>query len=414
VPAADPDLHGSFCVNVRLPRDVRSPDTIVFLPVRRIAKSLCLAVLFVLLLVVEGTGMPGAPSRPRAADLGIAPGVFPSGPLNAITDVEGVRVGHVTLDENEAHTGVTAIIPHGGNLFRERVPAAIAVGNGFGKLVGVTQVDELGELETPILLTNTLAVWDAAVAIVEHTLAQPGNEDVRSVNPIVGETNDGWLNDIRSRPLRPEHFRRAIEDASSGVVEEGSVGAGRGTRAFGFKGGIGTASRVLPAELGGHVVGVLVQSNFGGVLTMSGVELGKELGHYAFEEHAKAGDGSCMIVVATDAPLDARQLGRLARRAFAGMARTGASFSHGSGDYVIAFSTAQEARIRIDEVKDPLPGGRVGEPRLSPLFQAVAKATEEAIYNSLLRATTVEGRDGHVAEALPVDRVRALLQSGAP
>jgi D-aminopeptidase len=357
--------------------------------------------------------MPEGSPRPRASDLGIVPGVFPSGPLNAITDVADVRIGHVTLDENDAHTGVTAIIPHGGNLFRERVPAAIAVGNGFGKLVGVTQVDELGELETPILLTNTLAVWDAAVAIVEHTLAYPGNEDVRSVNPVVGETNDGWLSDIRSRPLRPEHFRRAIEDVSSGAVEEGSVGAGRGTRAFGFKGGIGTASRVLPAALGGHVVGVLVQSNFGGVLTMNGVELGKELGHYAFEEHARAGDGSCMIVIATDAPLDARQLRRLARRAFAGMARAGASFSHGSGDYAIAFSTAQEVRIRIDEATDAVPARRVSEPRLSPLFQAVAEATEEAIYNSLLRATTVKGRDGHVAEALPIDRVRALLQPGA-
>jgi len=383
--------------------------------VTRIAKSLCLAVLLALSLVVEGTGMPEQPARPRAADLGVVPGVFPSGPLGAITDVEDVRVGHVTLDEADAHTGVTAILPHGGNLFRERVPAAIVVGNGFGKLVGVTQVDELGELETPVLLTNTLAVWDAAVAIVEHTLAYPGNEEVRSVNPVVGETNDGWLSDIRSRPLRPEHFRRAIEEASSGVVEEGSVGAGRGTRAFGFKGGIGTASRVLPAELGGHVVGVLVQSNFGGILTMNGVELGKKLGRHPFEEHAKAGDGSCMIVIATDAPLDARQLRRLARRAFAGMARTGASFSHGSGDYAIAFSTAREVRIRSIEGRDTSPATRASEPRLSPLFQAVAEATEEAIYNSLLRATTVEGRDGHVAEALPIDRVRELLgRTGEP
>jgi len=357
-------------------------------------------------------------ARPRARDLGIAPGVFRPGPLNAITDVPGVRVGHFTLIEGESiRTGATAIVPHGGNLFQEKVPAAIVVGNGFGKLVGSTQVNELGQLETPILLTNTLNVWEAAAALVDYTLALPGNEDVRSVNPVVGETNDGWLNDIRGRHLRPEHFLQALRAATTGPMEEGTVGAGTGTGAFGWKGGIGTASRRLPPALGGYTVGVLVQTNFGGILTVDGVPVGKELGRYAFKEYVEAGDGSCMIVVATDAPLDARQLQRLAWRAFAGMARTGASFSNASGDYAIAFSVAESVRIRLrssaQQLIDPLwliSVTLLADPENSPLFQAVAEATEEAIYNSLLRATTVRGHQGHEAQALPLDELRRVLK----
>ena len=357
-------------------------------------------------------------ARPRARDLGIAPGVFRPGPLNAITDVPGVRVGHFTLIEGESiRTGATAIVPHGGNLFQEKVPAAIVVGNGFGKLVGSTQVNELGQLETPILLTNTLNIWEAAAALVDYTLALPGNEDVRSVNPVVGETNDGWLNDIRGRHLRPEHFLQALRAATTGPMEEGTVGAGTGTGAFGWKGGIGTASRRLPPALGGYTVGVLVQTNFGGILTVDGVPVGKELGRYAFKEYVEAGDGSCMIVVATDAPLDARQLQRLAWRAFAGMARSGASFSNASGDYAIAFSVAESVRIRLrssaQQLIDPLwliSVTLLADPENSPLFQAVAEATEEAIYNSLLRATTVRGHQGHEAQALPLDELRRVLK----
>ncbi|MDA2912565.1 P1 family peptidase [Acidobacteriia bacterium AH_259_A11_L15] len=351
------------------------------------------------------------PVRPRARALGIEPGIFSPGPLNAITDVEGVRVGHFTLREGEdLRTGATAILPHGGNVFQEKVPAAIVVGNGFGKLVGSTQVNELGQLETPILLTNTMNVWEAAAALVDYTLAQPGNESVGSVNPVVGETNDGFLSNIRRRPLRPEDFLEAVRAATPGPVEEGSVGAGTGTVAFGFKGGIGTSSRRLPESLGGHTVGVLVQTNYGGILTIDGVPVGRELGRYAFQEYVEPGSGSCMMVVATDAPLDARQLERLARRALAGMARTGASFSHGSGDYVIAFSTAESVRIPY---RSEQPAGEVTllrDDQLSPLFQAVAEATEEAIYNSLLRATTVRGYQGHEAQALPLDQLRDLLE----
>lgn len=373
-------------------------------------RRLCLAALLLLTLAAPGAESP----RPRARDLGIAPGAFSPGPLNAITDVAGVRVGHFTLIQGEdIRTGVTAIVPHPGNLFQEKVPAAVVVGNGFGKLVGSTQVGELGQLETPILLTNTLNVWEAAAALVDYTLAQPGNEEVRSVNPVVGETNDGWLSDIRRRPLGRQHFLEALRAAASGPVEEGSVGAGTGTVAFGFKGGIGTASRRMPPTLGGYTVGVLVQTNFDGILTMDGVPVGKELGRYAFRQQVEPGSGSCLMVVATDAPLDARQLQRLARRALAGMARTGAAFSHGSGDYVIAFSTAEAVRI---PAQSPTPTATVTllrDTELSPLFQATAEATEEAIYNSLLRATTVRGYQGHEAQALPVgDVVRILKKYG--
>jgi D-aminopeptidase len=353
--------------------------------------------------------LPG--DRPRARELGIAPGVFSPGPLNGITDVPGVRVGHFTLIEGEdIRTGATAIVPHPGNVFQEKVPAAIVVGNGFGKLIGSTQVNELGQIETPILLTNTLNVWEAASALVDYTLALPENKAVQSVNPVVGETNDGYLNDIRRRPLRREQFLEALRVAASGPVEEGSVGAGTGTRAFGFKGGIGTSSRRLPAAAGDYTVGVLVQTNYGGLLTLAGAPVWKELGINLYAEGLGAGSGSCMIIVATDAPLDARQLRRLAGRALAGMARTGADFSHGSGDYVIAFSTAESMRMPYQQPTPPGPDGLLGDKELSPLFQSVAEATEEAIYNSLLRATTVHGYQGHEAQALPLDEVVRILK----
>ncbi len=365
-------------------------------------------------LLLFGLSLPmvaeEAAERPRARELGIAPGVFAPGPLNAITDVAGVRVGHFTLIEGDSiRTGATVIVPHGGNVFQDKVPAAIVVGNGFGKLVGVTQVQELGQLETPIILTNTMNVWEAAAALAEYTLALPGNEEVRSANPVVGETNDGYLNDIRRRALRQEHFLEVLRAARGGPVEEGSVGAGTGTVAFGFKGGIGTASRRLPETLESYTVGVLVQSNYGGILTMEGVLVGKALGRYSFKEHVAPGDGSCMMVVATDAPLDARQLRRLAARALAGMARTGASFSHGSGDYVIAFSTAESVRMPHSSDAPTAAPTVLRDDALSPLFQAVAEATEEAIYNSLLRATTVRGHNGHEAEALPIEKIRLML-----
>jgi D-aminopeptidase len=356
-----------------------------------------------------------AGDRPRARDVGVVVGVMPTGPLNAITDVAGVAVGHTTVMEGDGvRTGVTAILPHAGNVFRERVPAAVVVGNGFGKLVGMTQVRELGELETPILLTCTLCVWRAADAMVAWLLDQPGMDDVRSINPVVGETNDGYLNDIRARPVRPEHVVRALESAATGPVAEGSVGAGTGTRAFGWKGGIGTSSRALPGNLGGWTVGVLVQSNFDGVLTINGAPVGRELGRYAFRdalesgrEDRDGGDGSIMIVVATDAPLSERSLERLAHRALTGLARTGSIMSNGSGDYVIAFSTA--ASVRRGGASAPRSVRDVPNDAVSPLFQAVAEATEEAVYNSLFRATTVTGHRGTV-EALPIDRVVEVLE----
>ena len=345
--------------------------------------------------------------RPRLRDLGVEIGIFAPGPLNAITDVAGVKVGHFTLIEGDrVRTGATAIVPHSGDLFQQKVPAAVVVGNGFGKLVGSTQVNELGQLETPILLTNTLNVWEAATTLAEDALAAPGNESVRSVNPVVGETNDGGLSDIRSRALKPEHFRAALEDAKQGPIAEGSIGAGTGTRTLGFKGGIGTSSRTLPPSLGGrglggHTVGVLTQTNFSGLLTIAGVPVWRDLGIEPYPEHdLSSKDGSCMIVVATDAPLDARQLKRLALRALIGMGRTGADFSNGSGDYVIAFSSNEQVRIRADQAEQTIP--RLSEESLTPLFEAAADATEEAIVNAMLRATTVRGRDGNVSEAVPL------------
>jgi D-aminopeptidase len=371
--------------------------------------------------VILGTvllaGGVAAAERPRARELGIAPGVFSPGPLNAITDVRGVRVGHATLIAGEnVRTGVTAILPHAGNLFQEKVAGAVFVGNAFGKLAGSTQVRELGTIETPIVLTNTLAVGAAIEAVVAHTLAQPGNEEVRSVNALVGETNDGWaLNDIRSLPVKREHVAAAIRDAREGPVAEGSVGAGTGTVAFGWKGGIGTASRVLTAEHGGHSLGVLVQTNYDGVLTIDGAPVGRELGRYAFGPKRAAGgpvtavrDGSCMIVVATDAPVDARDLERLAARALFGLARTGSSYSNGSGDFAIAFTTAESLRTRHGETA-PTARTLLPPEALSPLFQAALEAAEEAVYNSLLRATTVTAGRTSV-EAIPIDRVREILR----
>ena len=367
-----------------------------------------------ILLLSAGAGVLVAQgnARPRARDLGLAPGVFEPGRLNAITDVAGVLVGHATLIEGDhVRTGVTVVLPHTGNVFQDKVPGAVFVGNAFGKLAGSTQVDELGTIETPIALTNTLSVGAAIDGLVRWTLDRPGNEDVRSVNAIVGETNDGGLNDIRGQHVRPQHVAAAIGSASSGVVAEGSVGAGTGTQAFGWKGGIGTASRALSARYGGYTVGVLVQTNFGGVLTMGGAPVGRLLGRYAYQQAAQGraeGDGSCMIVVATDAPIDARDLKRLAARAVFGLARTGSSYSNGSGDFAIAFSTAPALRSKYGE---SAPQARTLLPTdgISPLFEAALEATEEAVYNSLLQATTVSSRYGS-AEALPLDRLREILQ----
>jgi D-aminopeptidase len=345
----------------------------------------------------------------RARALGVAPGIFRPGPLNAITDVTGVRVGHSTVIAGDSiRTGVTAILPHGGNAYLDRVPAAIHVGNGFGKLLGSTQVAELGELESPILLTCTLCVWRAADALVAWMLEQPGMESVRSINPLVAETNDGVLNAIRSRPITAEQVRAAVLSARGGAVAEGSVGAGTGTVAFEWKGGIGTSSRVLSLSLGGWTVGVLVQSNFGGVLQVLGAPVGRELGRYAFRSEVEAdrGDGSIIIVVATDAPLLDRNLRRLAARAIMGLARTGSSAANGSGDYVIAFST--NASVRRSGAATRLATAELSNNEMSALFQAVVEATEEAIYNSLFMATTVTG-SGRTVEAIPLERVREVL-----
>ena len=353
-------------------------------------------------------------NRPRARDLGITVGILPTGELNAITDVPGVLVGHTTLVRgDDIRTGVTAILPHGGNLFQEKVPGAVFVGNGFGKLAGSTQVNELGEIETPILLTSTLSVPRVADFLMDYMLALPGNEKVQSINPLVAETNDGYLNDIRGRHISREDVFAAIKSAKSGPVAEGSVGAGTGTVAFGFKGGIGTASRKLPQRLGGFTVGVLVQTNFGGVLTINGAPVGQELGRYYLkDELAAPADGSVIIIIATDAPLDSRNLSRMAARAMMGLARTGAAGSNGSGDYAIAFSTAADVRIKSagpSDANSVRSLKTLANDATSPLFLAVIEATEEAIYNSLFRATTTSGR-GHTVEALPLDRTVEILR----
>jgi len=380
-----------------------------------------------------------AQERERIRDLGIHTGILPTGQWNAITDVEGVKVGHKTLIEgDDIRTGVTAILPHSGNMFRDRVPAAVYVGNGFGKALGFTQVQELGELETPLALTNTLSIFNAAHGLADYMLNLPGNENVRSVNPVVGETNDGWLNDIRARVVSTRDVYDAIEAATSGPVEEGNVGAGTGTRALGFKAGIGTSSRVVPEEHGGYTVGVLVQSNFGGILTVNGAPVGEELGnHYmAARESGPSSshritrsdpmtsgdpiassegynydvDGSIMIVVATDAPLTSRNLERLAKRAFMAIAKVGGFASNGSGDYVIAFSTSEDVRIRLDDSGSTLTNTELKNAEVTPLFLAAVEAAEEAILNSLFMAGTMEGTNGRVMEGLPVDEVMEILR----
>jgi D-aminopeptidase len=359
---------------------------------------------------------PAQSESVRLRELGLEPGIFNPGPLNAITDVGGIRVGHRTLVEGDSvRTGVTAILPHGGDLFREKVPAAVHVGNGFGKAAGFLQVQELGTIETPIVLTNTLDVGTAVEAVVEWTLDRPGHSDVYSVNAVVGETNDGSLNDIRGQHVTTNDVVGAIETASAGPVEEGSVGAGTGTSALGWKGGIGTSSRVTPEEVGGHTVGALVQANYGGVLRIDGVPVGEQLGRYDFRsiventDSTAAGpddEGSCMIVLATDAPVSPRNLERMAKRAMLGLARTGSYSSNGSGDFVIAFSTQN----RRTGAAAPRPDSLLPNDRMSPLFLATVEAVEEAVYNALTAATTVEGRDGHTQEALPLDRLRTILR----
>ena len=362
-------------------------------------------------VLLAGIAFAQSAPRPRLRDLGVNVGVLPPGPLNAITDVSGVLVGQTTIIRGDnVRTGVTAILPHAGNMFRDKVTGAVFVGNAFGKLAGSTQVNELGEIETPILLSSTLAVPKVADFLMDYMLALPGNEDVQSINPLVGETNDGFLNDIRSRPITRDDVFHAVQSAKSGPVEEGSVGAGTGTVAFGWKGGIGTASRQLPATLGGYTVGVLVQTNFGGVLSIAGAPVGKELGKYAFRDQLESrpqssnrgqiddANGSCMIVIATDAPVDSRNLKRLAARGIMGLARTGSSGANGSGDYVIAFSTVKPRSVPV-----------LDNEAMSPLFLAAIEATEEAIYNSLFQATTVTGRR-HTIEALPIDKTVQILK----
>ena len=383
-----------------------------------------IAILLILALAFQIT-LAQKPARPRAREAGIKVGILSPGPLNSITDVSGVTVGHTTIIRGEnIRTGVTAILPHSGNLFREKVPAAIFVGNGFGKLMGSTQVDELGEIETPILLTSTLNVPRVADALLDYMLALPGNEDVQSVNAIVAETNDGYLNDIRGRHVTREDVFAALKNAKGGEVEEGSVGAGTGTIAFGFKGGIGTASRKLPAKLGGYTVGVLVQTNYGGVLTINGAPVGQELERYYLKDQltririktchenpdpAQCADGSVIVVIATDAPVDARNLKRMGARSMFGLARTGAAATNGSGDYAIAFTTAIDGRVKSSTTQTRTMS-LLSNDAMSPLFLAVIEATEEAVYNSLFRATTVTGR-GRTIEALPLERTLEVLRS---
>jgi D-aminopeptidase len=361
-----------------------------------------------LLSVVAQTGA-AAPDRPRARNLGVAPGLLEPGPLNAITDVPGVKVGHVTLVTGDrVRTGVTAILPHDGNLFQSKVAGGVFVGNAFGKLAGSTQVHELGTIETPIVLTNTLAVGPALDGVVTWTLAQPGNERVRSVNALVGETNDGGLNDIRGGHVTRAHVIDAVQTAVAGPVPEGSVGAGTGTTAFGWKGGIGTSSRLVPVQNDRWIVGVLVQTNFGGRLTVAGVPVWRELrpGSRPDAPPPESADGSCMIVVATDAPLDSRNLERLAARAIFAMARTGSTYSNGSGDFAIAFST--HPSLRVTGVEAPQSRTVLPTDALSGLFEAVLDATEEAIYNSLFKATDTTG-NGRTVRALPIDDLRKVL-----
>jgi D-aminopeptidase len=363
-------------------------------------RSIASACLF---LALTQAAVPSA--RPRARDLGITPGLLQQGPLNAITDVSGVLVGQTTIVAGNGRTGVTAIVPHAGNMFRDKVPGAVFIGNAFGKLAGSTQVDELGTIETPIVLTNTLSVGTAVEAVVRWTLTQPGNENVRSVNALVGETNDGALNDIRGFHVKPEHVAGAISAARTGSVDEGAVGAGVGTVAFGWKGGIGTSSRRVPQQSDTWTIGVLVQTNYGGRLVIDGVPVWKTLSPPSGGDRAAA-DGSCMIVVATDAPLDARDLKRLAARAVFALARTGSTYSNGSGDFAVAFSTHQA--LRVTTAAGPQTRIVLPTDSLSALFEATLDATEEAVYNSLLKATDTTA-NGRTVRALPIERLKELL-----
>ena len=367
--------------------------------------------LIFILISLSSLNVYAQPSK-RLSSFDVKIGVLPQGKLNAITDVAGVTVGHTTLIKGDSvRTGVTAIVPHAGNIFQQKVPAAIYTGNGFGKLAGSTQVKELGNLESPIILTNTLSVATAMNAVISYSLAQAGNESLASVNALVGETNDGYLNDIRGRHVRESDVLKAISDARSGPVPEGNVGAGTGTVCFGFKGGIGTSSRVIPKSMGGYTVGVLVQSNFGGNLQIDGVPVGEELNKYYLSDKLNdPADGSCMIVVATDAPLDSRNLERLAKRAFMGLAKTGGIASNGSGDYMIAFSTDTALRVPHNSPRTLPQQAVLSNDAMSPLFMAAIEATEEAILNSLFMAKTMKGRNGHMVEALPLDEVIPILK----
>jgi D-aminopeptidase len=384
---------------------VKSPGFLV-------ARSLC-ATLFV---VTGGIAAAAAPSpagtdRPRVREAGVTIGIFQPGHFNAITDVEGVKVGQVTITEGtRINTGVTAILPHGGNLYQDKVPAGFAVGNAFGKFAGSTQIQELGEIETPLLLTNTLSVPEAMAGILDWTLHQPGNEAVVSVNAVVGETNDAFLNDIRARVVTPAQAEEAITSAKSGPVEEGAVGAGRGTVAFGFKGGIGTSSRVLPQSLGGYTVGVLVQTNYGGVLQIAGVPVGLKLGKYLFKDQVTkdTSAGSCIVVIATGAPLSDRNLRRLAARGLIGIGRTGSPMGNGSGEYAVSFSTAESVRRTVAKRASVSQFGEVPNDQMTPLFEATVEAAEEAAIDSLFKAKTIAGYRGTV-EALPLEKVIPLM-----
>jgi D-aminopeptidase len=369
-------------------------------------------VLCLFVFLVFGLSLSSSEDKPRLREFGIETGVLKPGEWNAITDVPGIKIGHVTLIEGEnIRTGVTAILPHDGNIYQESVPGAMYVANGYGKLTGYTQVIELGNIETPIILTNTLSVPTAANALITYTLSLPGNENVRSVNAVVGETNDGFLNDIRGRHVKEEHVLEAIRKASSGPVKEGCVGAGTGTQCFRWKGGIGTSSRKIPEGRGGYTVGVLVQTNFGGVFRLNGYPIEKEIGNYYMSgEQGVVPEGSCMIVVATDAPLSSRNLKRLAKRALLGIPRTGGFYSNGSGDYAISFSTAAEVRIPRQPKERTMQIEVLRNEHTSPLFLAAAEAAEEAILNAMFKATTTVGRDGHTLEALPLDKIREIMK----
>ncbi|HTE23698.1 DmpA family aminopeptidase [Flavitalea sp.] len=388
------------------------PSTIFFMTTGKSVMPICSKQILGLLACMFCVLPVSSQTKKTAREQGITIGVMKPGKWNAITDVPGVLVGHTTIVRGDSiRTGATAIIPYAGNIFQQKVPAAIYVGNGFGKLTGISQVAELGTLEVPVVLTNTLGVAAAMEAVVDHTIRQAGNSNVQSVNAVIGETNDSWLNDIRGRHVTKEDVLRAISGAKTGPVNQGNIGAGTGTVCFGFKGGIGTSSRKLPANLGGYTIGVIVQTNFGGVLEIAGVPVGKDLGKFSFSDQLLNNvDGSCMIVVATDAPITARNLQRLAKRAFMGLAKTGGIASNGSGDYVIAFSTNDSLRIPHSTNNPLLIQPELHNEFITPLFMATIEATEEAIINSLFSAERMKGFKGHEVEPLPLDLVLPIMK----